>query len=230
MSALTGRVVPIDLFESASKRIRSAFSGRCPIRLSVEGFRPAAVLVPLLKRCDGPTILFTRRTDRVDHHKGQISFPGGGLETGEGPRVAALRETHEEVGLDPGRVEIAGELDDYPTVSNYIVTPVVGLVSNPPASFSPAEHEVFESFEVSLTDLLDRTRLRSEWWEVSQMHPEAPVAAFRQLRGRSVERNPETGRYRVYFFDTLTRPDSVIWGLTARILKDLLDRAFDFSL
>src|SRR4051794_27433853 len=109
-----------------------AFSARTPATITLDGFRHAAVLVPILSRPGGPTILFTRRTDTMKNHPGQISFPGGRFEAGEDARAAALRESFEEVALEASRVEIVGQLDDELSVSSYIVTPVVGIVGDAP--------------------------------------------------------------------------------------------------
>ena len=116
--------------------------------------RPAAVLVPVVRRDGYLTVLFTRRTSHLHDHAGQISFPGGRAEPGESPRDTALRETTEEIGLAPGRVEILGDLTDYTTVTGYRVTPVVGLVASP-FDLKPDDFEVAEVFEVPLAFLLD---------------------------------------------------------------------------
>lgn len=213
-------------FLRVAHRLRAFLSGHTPVRLAVEEFRPAAVLIPVLRRREGPTVLFTLRTEHVNQHKGQISFPGGRVEEHEDARAAALRETYEEVGLDPSGVDVLGELDDYPSVSSYVVTPVVGAVRNPPRSFRAAAAEVLEPFEVPLAHLLDPARLRSEWWDVSRMPPGAPVEILRRLRMHREDHDAARDRYKVYFFDAGRGPDRLIWGLTARILKDLLDRAF----
>jgi 8-oxo-dGTP pyrophosphatase MutT (NUDIX family) len=118
--------------------------------------RDAAVLVPVVKRADELTVLFTRRAAHLQDHAGQISFPGGRVEEGESSRDTALRETAEEIGLDAGRIEILGHLNDYATVTGYRVTPVVGLVQ-PPFELKPVELEVAEVFEVPLEFLLDPT-------------------------------------------------------------------------
>jgi len=120
-----------------------------------EALRPAAVLVPIVKRGDGLTVLFTRRTDHLYDHAGQISFPGGRSEArDESPAATALRETFEEIGLPRSHVEVLGSLPEYTTVTGYHVTPVVGLVSPPPA-FTLDAFEVAETFEVPLTFFLD---------------------------------------------------------------------------
>ena len=117
--------------------------------------RPAAVLVPVVRRDDDLTVLFTRRTSHLHDHAGQISFPGGRTEPGDAsPRETALRETAEEIGLDPGHVDILGHLTDYTTVTGYRVTPVVGIVSSP-FELKLDDFEVAEAFEVPLGFLLD---------------------------------------------------------------------------
>jgi len=120
-----------------------------------EELRPAAVLVPVVRRDTGLTILFTQRTDHLYDHAGQISFPGGRTEAhDESPAATALRETFEEIGLPQSRVEVLGSLPEYTTVTGYHVTPVVGLV-RPPLALSLDAFEVAEAFEVPLTFFLD---------------------------------------------------------------------------
>jgi 8-oxo-dGTP pyrophosphatase MutT (NUDIX family) len=216
-------------FEECARMIRERLGGHHPQRLEVQGFRRAAVLVPILHRPEGPTLLFTRRTETMTHHAGQIAFPGGRCEEGEEPGEAALREALEEVGLQPGGVEIAAMLDDCASVSSYVVTPVVGLVATPPPLFSHQEDEVLEPFEVPLRTLLDTSCLRYEWWDRSHIPPGAPADVLLQLRAQSQDFDAEMSRYKIYFFHADPEPQRVIWGLTARILKDLLDRVFCFS-
>ncbi len=209
-------------FDEALARIRSALAARRPRPLAIPGFRPAAVLVPLLARPEGPTVLFTRRTETVPHHKGEISFPGGGLEAGEDPPRAALREAEEEVGLAPERVEIAGLLDDVPSIARYVVTPVVAAVRDPPAAFHAAAFEVSEPFEVPLVRLLDPAIRRASLWDPAGLPPAAAAIASSHVRFEEVD--PATGHWRVWSFDA--GADRTVWGLTARILADLVDRAF----
>jgi 8-oxo-dGTP pyrophosphatase MutT (NUDIX family) len=117
--------------------------------------RPAAVLVPLVDRPEGLTVLLTRRTTHLAHHAGQVSFPGGHIEPDDGgPMDTALRETEEEVGLDRRHVEVIGHLDTYVTRTGFVVTPVVGIV-HPPFATTPDPHEVDEVFEVPLAFLMD---------------------------------------------------------------------------
>lgn len=118
-------------------------------------YRPAAVLVPLVARAAAVTVLLTKRTDHLHHHPGQISFPGGRVEAHDiTPVMTALRETEEEIGLNPDRVELLGELPEYFTGTGFRVTPVVGLV-HPPFDLKLDSFEVAEAFEVPLDFLLD---------------------------------------------------------------------------
>lgn len=120
--------------------------------------RPAAVLVPLVLheyRENSPTVLFTRRTDHLYHHPGQISFPGGAMEAGDASaEETAIREAEEEIGLAPERIELIGRLPDYLTGTGFRVTPVVGLL-HPPIKLKLDCFEVAEAFEVPLAHFLD---------------------------------------------------------------------------
>lgn len=157
-----------------------------------EGIRPAAVLVPLVRREEGFTVLFTRRTAHLYDHAGQISFPGGRSEPGESPEATALRESEEEIGLAPRQVEIIGSLQEYVTVTGYRVTPVVGLVSLP-LELKPDEFEVAEIFEVPLEVLLDPANHQRN-----------------SLHHEGVERHYYAVPYREYY----------IWGATAGMLMN----------
>ena len=111
------------------------FTGRVgdlSYRPADDGLRPAAVLVPLVWRLEGPTVLLTRRAENLPAHGGQVSFPGGKLEREDGSAErAALRETWEETGLEAGRVRLLGRPPDYVTITGFVVTPVVGMVLPP---------------------------------------------------------------------------------------------------
>ena len=121
---------------------------------------PAAVLVPLLERPEGLSLLLTRRADHLTHHAGQISFPGGRLEASDtGAADAALRESEEEIGLPRSHVEIVGYLDNYITITGYSVTPVIGLVRRD-FDLRLDKTEVAEAFEVPLEYVLDPARVR----------------------------------------------------------------------
>ena len=124
---------------------------------------PAAVLVPIVRRGDGRSVLFTRRTDDMRTHAGQVSFPGGRIEDGDdGPVAAALRETEEETGIARALIRPIGFLDCFETISGFGVTPVVAEVDGG-YRLMPDPREVAEVFEVPLAFLLDRANLlRSE--------------------------------------------------------------------
>jgi len=126
------------------------------------GATPAAVLVPIIARPGGFTVLFTRRTTQLKAHSGQVSFPGGRSEPGDpSPRHTALREAHEEIGLPASRVEVLGQLPEYNTRTGFRVTPVVGLIQ-PPLEVVPDAREVDEVFEVPLAFLLEPANYRRE--------------------------------------------------------------------
>jgi 8-oxo-dGTP pyrophosphatase MutT (NUDIX family) len=139
-----------------------------------EILKPAAVLVPVVTRAEGLTMLLTRRTDHLHDHPGQVSFPGGRVDEGdESPVATALREAEEEIGLPRERVQLLGQLPLYRTGTGFEVTPVVGLVQ-PPFDLTLDPFEVAEAFEVPLSFLLDyrnhqrhsievRGRMREYW-------------------------------------------------------------------
>jgi 8-oxo-dGTP pyrophosphatase MutT (NUDIX family) len=123
-------------------------------RLRPRKLVPAAVLLPIIDRPSGLTVLFTVRAPGLRHHGGQVSFPGGRLDPGDpGPREAALRESAEEIGLAAALVEVVGYLPNYLTITGYSVTPVVGFV-RPEFDLAPDATEVSEAFEVPLDILL----------------------------------------------------------------------------
>ncbi|MDJ0951824.1 MAG: CoA pyrophosphatase [Alphaproteobacteria bacterium] len=162
--------------------------------------RQAAVLVPLVERPGGLTILLTQRTDHLPDHAGQISFPGGSLERDDtDPCDAALRETEEEIGLHRRHIEIIGGLDLYITRTGYSVHPVVGMVT-PPFDIAPDPHEVASVFEVPLrfiTDPASRT-----------VHSRRYAGKLRQF-------------YAFPWQDT--NGERYIWGATAGMLVNLCE-------
>jgi 8-oxo-dGTP pyrophosphatase MutT (NUDIX family) len=125
------------------------------LRERFPNLRHAAVLVPIVQRPLGLTMLLTQRTAHLSAHPGQVSFPGGRTEAGDAsPVETALRETEEEIGLDRRHVEIIGELPEHVTASGYLVRPIVGLVE-PPFELTAESNEVAEIFEVPLSYLMD---------------------------------------------------------------------------
>ncbi|MBN9694932.1 MAG: CoA pyrophosphatase [Zoogloea sp.] len=145
----------------AAEWLRKRFSLPAPFDPPVEDgipagpLRPAAVLVPIVMREEGLTMLLTQRTDHLHHHPGQVSFPGGRVEEEDASPVdTALRETEEEIGLARRHVELLGTLPPYRTGTGFEVIPVVGLVA-PPFELALDDFEVAEAFEVPLSFLLD---------------------------------------------------------------------------
>ena len=129
--------------------------------------RPAAVLVPLMDRPEGMTVLLTQRSPNLAEHAGQISFPGGRIEPYDADAtVCALREAREEVGLDPARIEIVGRLDTYVVRTGFEVTPVVGVV-DPAGALTPDPIEVVKAFEVPLAYFLDLGNVEKRQREVA---------------------------------------------------------------
>jgi 8-oxo-dGTP pyrophosphatase MutT (NUDIX family) len=155
---------------------------------------PAAVLIPMVARDGGMTMLLTQRSNHLAHHPGQVSFPGGHVDPGDNsPEDTALRETEEEVGIDRRHVRIIGRLADYWTRTGFAVSPIVGVLT-PPFDVAPDPHEVADVFEVPMNFLLD---------------PANHERHSREYQGttRHFHAMPYNGYY--------------IWGATAGMLVDL---------
>jgi 8-oxo-dGTP pyrophosphatase MutT (NUDIX family) len=149
------RLTPDGLRVRFEQRLQWAPEPIVESRLREGDPRLAAVLMPLVVRAEGLTVLLTQRADHLNDHAGQVSFPGGRQEPYDADATAtALREAQEEVALDPARVEILGSLPDYLTGTGFRVTPVVGLV-HPPFTVEADTLEVAEIFEVPLSFLMD---------------------------------------------------------------------------
>lgn len=181
--------------EQALAALGPSSDGYAEIELTDETrLKCAAVLVPLLWMNDQWNLLFTRRTDHVESHKGQVSFPGGGCDEGETtPEQTALREAWEEIGLDPQRVRILGRLANMITVTSFHVTPVVGVIDWPTV-FVVGQHEVERIFTIPLYWLAD-TRNR---WEFTMPGRNRGLIAFHPYDGE------------------------LLWGATARMTVDFL--------
>jgi 8-oxo-dGTP pyrophosphatase MutT (NUDIX family) len=182
--------------ETLVARTRARLPGRARRVVPPGPLVRAAVLVPIVDRGEA-FLVFAQRTERVGHHAGQISFPGGRIDAGDTDDLqAALREAEEEIGLAPAAVEPLGMLDDTETfATRFVITPWVGAVRGP-VVWQPDGHEIEKVIEVPVAALLDRGGFRVESWE----------------------RNGVTRD--VYFYDY---QDVTIWGATARILKQYLD-------
>ncbi len=170
-----------------------------PVEPTFAGARVSAVLVAVADGPSGAELLLTRRTMNVSTHQGEVSFPGGRVEPGESIIEAALREAHEEVGLDPSAVEVVGELDHLSTrfTGNYIV-PVVGKVTGP-VELVPSAAEVARIMWVPVADLAAPDVFREEWWSMGE------------------------GEHPIYFFEL---PDETVWGATGRMVCQLLSVTF----
>lgn len=179
-------------------KLRQSLSKRKKYYITDTGLIPAAVLVPIYLKEGQYCILFTRRTEKVKVHKGQISFPGGAQEEGDETLLdTALRECAEEINLEGSRVEILGELDDTTTVtSNYVIFPFVGVIPWP-YQFKLDEEEVEEIIEAPIASLLDKDCVQ----ELTE----------------SINNNRKITSYYYHY------QGRVIWGATASILKQFLD-------
>jgi 8-oxo-dGTP pyrophosphatase MutT (NUDIX family) len=200
--------VPDHLLQPPSLRARFAHPPRWTpevvddrIRLTFAEPRAAAVLIAVVARHDGPTVLLTQRTAHLSSHAGQIAFAGGRTEPGDpSPAATALREANEEIGLEHRLVEVLGSMPVYRTGTGYMVTPVVGLV-DPAHSLTLDRNEVDDAFEVPLAFLMDpanHQRRHYRWGDVDRM--------FYAMPWRPAQRQEKE-----YF----------IWGATAAMLRNL---------
>lgn len=160
------------------------------------GLAEAAVLIPVLLHNSEPSLVLTKRSEQLNKHAGQISFPGGRIEEmDESPLEAALRETHEEIGLERDKVTVVGQLDRYITGTGFSITPVVGVIRGR-YIWQPDADEVEDVFEVSLSFLRDRKnhQQREALWQ---------------------------GRKRTYY--AIPYENRLIWGATAAMIVNLCD-------
>jgi 8-oxo-dGTP pyrophosphatase MutT (NUDIX family) len=177
-------------------QIRTILSSRKRRVIEHAPFSHAAVLVPLFRKGDVCHLLFTKRSDQVKYHKGEISFPGGVVDEADSElERTALREAFEEIGLKEKDVQIIGVLDDIVTITEFIVTPIVGLFPYP-YPFKVSEVEIAELIEVPLASLLDEDCFSER--EIIRGTRKEVVYAY-QYEGHT------------------------IWGATARILKQFLE-------
>lgn len=193
------RLTPIDQWTPDLTAPGSDFDLNPDVRRSSALLRPAAVLIPVIARPEGATVLMTRRSDSLASHTGQIAFPGGRLDPGETAVQAAVREAFEEVALDPAAVEPLGFSDPYETVTGFLVTPVVAWLAQPPVT-TPAPEEVAEVFETPWDFLMDPANHRRDFYE-------------------------RDGQPRRWFW-AMPWTDRYIWGATAGILRALRIRLY----
>ena len=176
--------------------VRERLSSPPPRRLKPSDARSAAVLVPLFVDAGQLWTLLTKRTEHLPHHRGQIAFPGGASELGEDAWQAALRETEEEVGIERRRVLRIGELDELESPAGFRIVPCVGAVPTG-VETKPNQEEIAEVFAVPLLAFAD-----------------VRVVEDRLVRFDDVER-----MIRIYHVGKRQ-----VWGLTARIIQNLLQR------
>jgi 8-oxo-dGTP pyrophosphatase MutT (NUDIX family) len=178
------------------EKLKRILNNKCKLITDRPDLSPAAVLFPLFKKNGETHILLTKRTDHVEHHKGQICFPGGAFHYEDlDCLTTALRETEEEIGLEMDSVEVLGELDHMVTVSNFRICPYVGNIPYP-YPFKLSSFEVDRLIELPLDYLLKQAQLKE---------------GFFSYQGKSVDN---------LFVDY---QGDIIWGATARILKNFMD-------
>jgi len=189
-------------FPMVVKEIAHLLQSRTPKTLGERGLRPAAVLVPIQQRTDSDYLILTQRAARLNSHSGQVAFPGGMLDPRDaGPLAAALRESQEEIGIDPGHVSVLGQLDQVTAAQEYLVTPFVGLIPFPyKFQLNPAETAAL--FSVPIPALL------------------GPGCFNMEPRFSAQRWNP------IYHFHYQGWD---IWGATAKIIKQLLELAYGFK-
>lgn len=186
-----------------------------PSALLSDAPKPAAVLVPLLKKSGNTErdrswhVLLTRRSDSLIEHRGQVAFPGGRSDKDDpSPEATALREAQEEIGIKPGDVRILGKLSSLLTISNYSVTPVIGVIPWP-YEFNLATHEVSKVFFIPLDWLADSSN-----YEIRQREIPSP---YSDLLG--------SNKHPVIYFNTFS--GEILWGVSAEITLRLVRTIFD---
>lgn len=180
----------------------AAFQPDQVLRQPLENVRPSAVLVGLFESSNGVEAILTRRSQNLTNHRGEISFPGGRLDAGESVLQAALRETQEEIGLNPEDVQVVGELNSMATVvSNSHIVPIVGRYRTPP-KLHAVNSEVDRVFSVPLSELVRTDTYSQEHWIFDDRE------------------------FQINFFYL---DDETIWGATARILFQVMMLAVKYK-
>jgi 8-oxo-dGTP pyrophosphatase MutT (NUDIX family) len=183
-------------YSGMQDRLRQLFAIRERKEIKDDSKIDAAVLVPIFCKDKEYHVLLTKRSFDVQHHRGQIAFPGGShSEADKNLLDTALRESKEEIGLNPRDARVIGELDDIVTITNFKVTPYVAIIPHP-YEFTRNPNEILEIFDVPVSALLKKMNFKEE------------------------VRTGHRGQVTVYFYKYKGK---VIWGTTAAILKQLLD-------
>jgi 8-oxo-dGTP pyrophosphatase MutT (NUDIX family) len=182
-------------------RIVTALKLRSPQTLAGNGYKPAAVLIPIQERSDDDYLVLTKRADHLSTHKGQIAFPGGRVDPSDADvTAAALRECYEEIGIGPERVRILGRLDEFTAGYGLVVTPIVGVI--------PAHCE----FRI---DPAETAAVAS-----------VPIASLMQPPNCTLSDSLSPGGHPNYHF-YVNGWD--VWGVTARIIAQFLEVVYDFD-
>ena len=187
---------------SPIEQIRQALAD-CTRKTVEDGaLRPAGVMLVVYPKYGEYCVLLNKRTDKVEHHKGEISFPGGSMDRGDGSMLhTALRETHEEMGIRPDDVQVLGQLDDVPTISKFLISAYVGTIPYP-YDFVPSKYEVAEVIEAPIEHLRCQSNRRDEI----------------RIKNGQPENSPS------FVFE-----GHVIFGATARVLVNFLDVLGDWT-
>jgi 8-oxo-dGTP pyrophosphatase MutT (NUDIX family) len=196
---IRSRLDPIESYDPATRKVTHDSELNPDFPRNPKPLNPAAVLVPLVEHETGMTVLLTRRSDTLRSHTGQVAFPGGRCDPGETPWETAIREAQEEVGLDPGHVEIAGLSTALQTGAGFDITPVVAFV-RPGFELKPNPDEVADVFEAPFAFLMNPAS-----YEVRSM----------------VLASGATRRFYAAPYE-----EQLIWGATAIMLRKLYERLF----
>jgi len=189
-------------FSDAVQLIESRLKSYKPIRIQHNKAIRAAVMILFLEVNNTPHILFTKRTDKVEHHKGQISFPGGVFDPGDKSLLqTGLRETYEEIGIPPEQIRLLGESDEFFTVTKFLIRPFAAVL-NPPLNYRLNRDEVAELIHVPLWLFLTDQYFEVKKWD---------------YHGK---------KYDVYFY---YYDRHIIWGATAFILNRFIHLVFDYN-
>ncbi len=186
----------------AIETIREKLADHQVQKLRFKDFRPAGIVMPVFEKNGEAHFLMTQRTDTLAHHKGQVSFPGGGYESQDiDIRATAIRETNEEVGIPGDLIDVIGRLNDFPTISNFMVSPFVATIPYPYPS-QPNPEEVARLLEVPFSLFLNDDHFEMK---------------YREVKGKT---------YPLFFYDF---EGTVIWGVTGHIIKRFIEQVFDYN-